>query len=197
MFTGIIEKVEEVKDMREEGGSAFVSIARPADWELKLGDSIAINGVCSTVKEFDNEKFTVEYMPETLRKTTFGNVVQGALGPFVNLERSLKVGDRLDGHMVQGHVDTVGEVLDAEQDGDARIVKITVPAEYMKYIAEKGSVTVDGVSLTVVSVSEGWFSVSLVSYTLEHTAFGKLEKGSKVNIETDVLARYTEKLLHS
>ncbi len=194
MFTGIIEATGEIKDRRDAGGSVFVSVAIPKEWELKLGESVAINGVCSTVKRSVGARFTVEYMPETLRKTT---ATAWQAGETVNLERALALGDRLSGHMVQGHVDTVGTVLDKLKDGESFVFKIKVPQEYIKFIAQKGSITVDGVSLTVVLVSESWFSVSIVDYTLRHTIFANLQKGDKVNIETDVLAKYIEKLLQA
>lgn len=194
MFTGIIKRVSKVADVKEKRGSLFVKVEKPKDWKVKLGESIAINGVCSTVKGFDQKVFEVEYMPETLKKTTVGNYKKGAV---VNLEKSMGLNDLLDGHIVQCHVDTRGTVIEIKPVKDSVIMKIRIPAKFMRLVAEKGSVAVDGISLTVVQTGKDWFTVSLVSYTLEHTNLGQVKKGTQVNVETDVLAKYLDKLLKS
>ena len=156
-----------------------------------MGESIAINGVCSTIKKNDKKTFTVEYMPETIKKTTVGNFKKNTQ---VNLEKSLKLNDLLDGHIVQGPVDCKAKVQSLKSKGKSKILKVKVPVKFMKFIAEKGSVAIDGISLTVVDTGRDWFTVSLVSYTLENTNLGKIKIGDYVNIETDVLAKYLNKL---
>lgn len=191
MFTGIIRKVSSVTKAVEKNGSLFLEIRKPRDWKIKEGDSVAINGVCSTVRKV-NGMFQVEYMPETIKKTTVGNFQKGTI---VNLERSLKMSDFLDGHLVQGHVDTRGRVKEIKPASQSVIMKIAIPFQFSRFIAEKGSVTIDGISLTVVETGSNWFSVSLVSYTLKNTNLGQLKLGDEVNIETDMIAKYLDKLL--
>ncbi len=192
MFTGIIKNISKVNDASYKGGSFFVLIKKPPKWKIKKGESISINGVCSTVRNANKNNFEVEYMPETLKRTTAGDFRNGTK---VNLERSLSMGDFLGGHFVQGHIDGVGKVLKVYKAGKSQILRICVPKKLMKFIAEKGSIAVDGVSLTVVETGKNWFSVSLVSYTLENTNLGGLKAGDKVNIETDMLAKHLERLL--
>lgn len=191
MFTGIIQKFSTVEKVADKNGSLFVVIKKPKGWKVWLGQSIAINGVCSTVKKITASSFEVEYMPETIAKTTVGNYKAGSV---VNLETSLKLSDLLDGHLVQGHVDTVGKIIEIKPVKQSVVLKIKTPAKYMKYIADKGSVALDGISLTVVATGRDWFSVSLVSFTLQNTNLGQVKVGETVNIETDVLAKYLEKL---
>lgn len=192
MFTGIIKKVSTVENVVYKNGSLFVAIKKPKAWKISLGQSIAVNGVCSTVKRVNAGMFEVEYMPETIDKTKVKNYQAGTL---VNLEPSLKLSDLLDGHLVNGHVDTVGQVLAIKAVQDSVILKIKVPVKFMKYIVDKGSIAIDGISLTVVSTGKDWFSVSLVSFTSAHTNLGSLKEGAAVNLETDVLAKYLEKLI--
>jgi riboflavin synthase len=192
MFTGIIKSQSGISRTSEEGKSRAVWVSTPSGWKLKEGDSVSVDGICSTVKRVRGNSFEVEYMPETLKKTTAALFKKGAV---VNLELPLRANDRLDGHLVQGHVDTTGEVKEAKKAGKSVILKVGFPKEYGKFISQKGSVAVNGVSLTVVETGAGWFTVSLVSYTLKHTNLGKLKKGDKVNVEVDVLARYMETLL--
>jgi len=194
MFTGIIKKVSRVERISERKGSLFVEVSKPAGWKIKLGESISINGVCSTVKTIGINTFLVEYMPETIKKTTAGSFQKGSL---VNLEKSLKINDLLDGHIVQGHVDTTGKITDIKKAGQSIVMKITASERYLALIADKGSVTIDGISLTVVDTGRSWFTVSLVDHTLKNTNLGGLETGDRVNIETDVLAKYIDKLLRS
>ena len=206
MFTGIIKRVSQVQNISWQKRSLFVEIKSPRSWKMKLGQSISINGVCSTINKIDKKRFTVEYMPETVKKTTVGGFKKGTE---INLERSLRVGDLMDGHIVQGHVDCVGKIIEMKDAIQSKaksrtalrsrtgawMMKIQVPARFMKFIAEKGSVAVDGISLTIVNTGENWFTVSLVSYTLENTNLGKIKVNNSVNIEVDIIAKYLEKLL--
>ncbi len=191
MFTGIIKKTARIKAIEKKGGCLFFDIAKPAGWKIFLGQSLAINGVCSTVKSVSRNNFKVEYMPETIKRTTAGFL---KISDKVNLERSLKLNDLVDGHLVQGHIDVVGEIIGRQSAGDSIILKIKLSTEFMKFIASKGSAAVDGISLTVVDVGKDWFTVSLVSYTLENTNLDLIKSGDKVNIETDVIAKYLEKI---
>jgi len=193
MFTGIIKKLSEVEGVFEKNRSFFVEIKKPNGWKVWIGESISINGICSTVKNMSKNNFQVEYMPETIAKTTVGNFKKGTQ---VNLEKSLKMNDLLDGHIVQGHVDTRGKVIDVKKVKESVVIKIRIPQKHMRLIAEKGSISVDGISLTVVEAGKNWFSISLVNYTLENTNLGKIGKREEVNIETDVLAKYIDKLLN-
>jgi riboflavin synthase len=192
MFTGIIKTLSTIEDVYTKNGSIFAVLKKEKDWPVELGQSISINGVCSTVQKFDDHSFLVEWMPETLKKTTVKNYAKGQL---VNLETSMNVSTLLDGHIVQGHVDVVGKVVEIKPLKDSKIIKIKIPAKFMKLVVDKGSVAVDGISLTVVDTGRDWFTVSLVSYTVDHTNFKTTKKGDMVNIETDVLAKYMQKLL--
>jgi len=192
MFTGIIKGLSKIERISQKKNSLFVFVKRPKDWKIGLGDSVSINGVCSTVKTVNKKSFEVEYMPETIRKTTVGNFRKGRL---VNLEKSLKLGDLLSGHIVQGHIDVRGKITEVEKEKESKVMKIKVPMKFIKFIIKKGSIAVDGISLTVVDTKKDWFTVSLVSYTLEHTNLGSIQKGEKVNIEIDVLAKYLNKLI--
>jgi riboflavin synthase len=193
MFTGIIKNVSKVQSVRRDRGSLFVLIIRPPKMKLKKGDSVAVNGVCSTVRKISLKAFEVEYMPETVTKTTVGRFKKGTV---VNLERPVQPNEFLDGHIVQGHVDTTGEVVNVKKVKQSKVLKIQVPKKFMALIVIKGSIAVDGVSLTIVSTGRDWFSVSLVSYTIQNTHLGILQKGSVVNIETDIIAKYVSKVSH-
>ena len=159
---------------------------------LSQGASIAVNGVCLTVVETDDGSFEVDVMEETLRRSSLGELADGDR---VNLERPLRVGDTLDGHIVQGHVDGTGTVAEAREDGDSTVVRIEADRGLLRYVVEKGSIAVDGVSLTVSAIDEGWFEVSLIPETLERTTLGQAEPGRVVNLEVDVVARYAERLM--
>jgi riboflavin synthase len=192
MFTGIITKISTVERASEKDGSFFVLIKKPKGWKVKLGESISINGVCSTVKNLSKDSFEVEYMPETLKKTTAGTFTKGRV---VNLEKSLTLNQLLDGHIVQGHIDARGKIIEIQNVKKSKVMKIQAPKKVLTLIVEKGSVSVDGISLTVVEVKKNWFSISLVEYTLENTNLGTIKKGTEVNIETDILAKYIYKFL--
>ena len=160
-----------------------------------MGDSIAVNGVCTTVIDLDvDNSFTIEIMPETARVTMFGYL---QVGDEVNLEKSLKVGERLDGHFVLGHVDGVGEVSEAKESGSFVELVIEAPKDLQKYIARKGSIAVNGVSLTIAEDLSGRFKVSLITHTREVTNFKNIKAGDNVNLEVDVVARYLEKLIRN
>lgn len=186
MFTGIISQTTKVENAAKVSGSLKITFKRPKQWtDLVLGESVAVNGTCLTVEELADEAFICSLMPETLAKTTFG----GQVPTMVNLERSLKAGDRISGHLVQGHVDCAGEVVSVSKANDYRIT-IGFPAKYKNLVIEKGSIAVDGVSLTVAEVWDNSFDVALVPYTLQHTTLGQLKVGDKVNLEFDMLSKY-------
>ena len=182
MFTGL---VAEMGHVRRSGTRLAVATALAA--ELERGDSIAVNGVCLTAVAIDDGQFEADVMEETLERSALGRLGEG--DP-VNLELALRVGDRLGGHFVQGHVDATGTVRSIEQRDHSRLIHVDAPAELLRYVVEKGSIAVDGVSLTVVDVDEGGFSVSLIPETLERTTLGSVEPGDPVNLEADMLAKY-------
>jgi riboflavin synthase len=160
--------------------------------QIGEGDSVAVNGVCLTATAIADGAFRAEVMHETLRRSS---LAEASVGSDVNLELSLRAADRLGGHIVQGHVDGLGAVRDVREDGFARVVTIATPPELLRYVVEKGSIAVNGVSLTVVDVGEDWFSVSLIPETLERTTLGTAAPGAPVNLEVDVVAKYVEKLV--
>jgi riboflavin synthase len=189
MFTGLVREVGTVASM--DGGR--LTIEAPATCEgIGLGDSVAIDGVCLTVVAFDDRLLSFDAVPETLARTALGTLDQGSR---VNLEPALRAGDALGGHYVQGHVDGVGAVQTVAPEGEGRRVRFEAPAELLKYIVEKGSIAVQGTSLTVAAVDETGFEVALIPHTLQATTLGELEPEQQVNLETDVLAKYVEKLL--
>lgn len=188
MFTGIIQTTGVILEKTEE--QLRVEAPDLVD-ELKQGDSVAVDGICLTVLEKDDHSFLVDYMPETAQKTNLGSRQTKAL---VNLELPMKLGGRFDGHMVSGHVDTTGKVTDIQDEGNAKLLTILASESYDRYLIPKGSVTINGISLTVVEVESGQFMVSLIPHTWEMTNLHQLEIGQPVNIEVDMLAKYIEKL---
>ena len=187
MFSGIVEYLARVKEI-DTGKSPRIVVSAPGFLsDVAIGDSIAVNGVCLTVTEIKEDKFAADVMPETLRKTDLGELKPDS---HINLEKSLRVGDRLGGHFVLGHVDGVGVVTGVKPEKNAVVIGIDVSEDLMKFIASKGSVAVDGISLTVVDIKSTGFTVSLIPHTLEVTTLGEKKKGSPVNIEVDTLARY-------
>jgi riboflavin synthase len=187
MFTGLIEALGTVRERTVTGAGSRLVIVEPSiAAELHLGDSVAVNGVCLTVVAHDAETFTFEAGPETLARSNLGAL---AAGDRVNLERSLRVGDRLGGHFVQGHVDGVGQVARHISQGEWLTVWFSCPAELAAQMVSKGSVAVDGVSLTLVDVNADAFSVALIPHTLQHTTLGFKGTGAAVNLETDILAK--------
>ncbi|MEU9828742.1 riboflavin synthase [Micromonospora chersina] len=195
MFTGIVEELGEIVRTTDTGGdSALVAVRGPlVTSDARHGDSIAVNGVCLTVVDVeDGGIFTADVMGETLRRTALGALRPG--DP-VNLERAAALNSRLGGHLVQGHVDGVGELLSREPAAQWETVRFRLPAGLSRYVVEKGSITVDGISLTVAGVGDDWFSVGLIPTTLKLTTLGARGVGDPVNLEVDVLAKYVERLL--
>ncbi|MBT2443030.1 riboflavin synthase [Streptomyces sp. ISL-36] len=193
MFTGIVEELGEVTAVEKLDDASRFRLRGPLVTEgAKHGDSIAVNGVCLTVVEFGDGEFTADVMAETLKRSSLGAL---DVGSRVNLERPMAVGDRLGGHIVQGHVDGTGSILDRTPSEHWEIVKIALPAPLSRYVVEKGSITVDGVSLTVVEAADDWFTISLIPTTLALTTLGIKEPGDPVNLEVDVIAKYVERLL--
>jgi riboflavin synthase len=187
MFTGLVMRTGMVAG--RENGRLRIELQPPLD--LPEGASVAVSGVCLTVVEIDENGFEVDVMEETLRRSSLGALSDG---DWVNLELPLRVGDPLDGHMVQGHVDGTGRVTDVREEGFSRVVRVEAAHDLLRYVVEKGSIAVDGVSLTVSAIGDEWFEVSLIPETIERTTLGDAEPGRTVNLEVDVLAKYVEKL---
>lgn len=199
MFTGLIEGVGEVRALEPRGGDLRLRIGvGTLPWssqhagDVALGESIAVSGVCLTVVEFDADSFAADASTETLALTTLGAL---SVGHAVNLERAMRPTDRLGGHLVSGHVDGLGRVLSVHEDARAQRWRFAAPAALLKYIAVKGSICVDGVSLTVNAVDGEGFEVALIPHTVSHTAFSTTKVGDAVNLEVDLVARYVERLL--
>ena len=190
MFTGIIEEVGRLKSLR--GGRIEISCAAVVA-DVKSGDSINTNGICLTVVDFGEDFFAADVMPETLRRTSLAELNGGGA---VNLERALKVGDRFGGHIVSGHIDGVGKILSIRAEDNALVIDVAAENRLLRQIAPKGSVALDGISLTVVDAGAESFSVSMIPHTRSVTNFKAKRAGSPVNIETDVLAKYVERLLN-
>lgn len=193
MFTGIVEELGEVTAVEELDDASRFRLRGPVVTEgAKHGDSIAVNGVCLTVVETGEHEFTADVMAETLKRSSLGALTAGSR---VNLERPMALGGRLGGHIVQGHVDGTGRILARTPSENWEIVKVSLPAELTRYVVEKGSITVDGVSLTVVDAGPDYFTISLIPTTLALTTLGLKQPGDPVNLEVDVIAKYVERLL--
>jgi riboflavin synthase len=192
MFTGLIEDIGAVDTLERTTEGARLRISSQLAADLSLGDSIAVNGCCLTATAVDGDHFEIEAMNQTLDVTALSAIEQGSR---VNLELAMKVGDRLGGHIVQGHVDGVATVASVEDDGFARRVRVTLPAQLLLYVVDKGSITLNGVSLTVAEVGDSWAEVSLIPETLERTNLGDLAPGDRLNVECDVVAKYVERLV--
>ncbi|MGB8940868.1 MAG: riboflavin synthase [Streptomyces sp.] len=193
MFTGIVEELGEITAVENLDDASRFRVRGPVVTDgAKHGDSIAVNGVCLTVVEHEGAEFTADVMAETLNRSSLGALAPGSR---VNLERPTAVGDRLGGHIVQGHVDGTGEIVDRKPSENWEIVKISLPAELSRYVVEKGSITVDGVSLTVVDAGPDYFTISLIPTTLALTTLGIKQPGDPVNLEVDVIAKYVERML--
>jgi riboflavin synthase len=190
LFTGLVQDLGEITAVDGSGDGVRLAIATTL--ELAEGDSIAVNGVCLTATAVSDGHFAADVMNETLRRSSLAEVGPGGR---VNLELPLRAADRLGGHFVQGHVDGVGGIWDVRDDGFARVVTIGAPPEIMRYVIEKGSIAVDGVSLTISGLGDDWFQVSLIPETLERTILGEANTGTPVNLEVDVLAKYIERLV--
>ncbi|WP_175409467.1 riboflavin synthase [Streptomyces sp. TRM64462] len=193
MFTGIVEELGEVTAVENLGDSSRFRLRGPVVTQgAKHGDSIAVNGVCLTVVEHEGDEFTADVMAETLKRSSLGALTTGSR---VNLERPMVADGRFGGHIVQGHVDGTGAIVERTPSDNWEIVKISLPAELARYVVEKGSITVDGVSLTVVEAGPDFFTISLIPTTLALTTLGIKQPGDTVNLEVDVIAKYVERLV--
>ena len=188
MFTGIIETTATVADIIHEGSNVHFTIESQLANQLKIDQSVAHNGVCLTVVNINDNKYTVTAVQETLNKTNLGN---WETGDIINLERALRAGDRLDGHFVQGHVDTTGTCIEKQTLEGSWLYRFTFPGAFAPLIIEKGSICINGVSLTLFNVGRNEFTVTIIPYTFEHTNFSTLQEGDKINLEFDVLGKYS------
>lgn len=193
MFTGIISATSRItKSCATKNGGLQLSFIKPIKWKVKKGDSITVNGVCSTVIS-SGHTIVVEYMHESIVRTTVSLLSKKST---VNIEQSMTLRDRLDGHLVQGHVDCTGTITAITPEKNSFVFQITFPKKYAKYVAEKGSITVDGISLTVVDADKKFFTVKIIPYTWRHTNLSYLKTGDMVNLEFDVLMKYVDRLLN-
>jgi riboflavin synthase len=192
MFTGLIEDVGTVETVDCNGSGARFRISTQLASQIGVGDSIAVNGCCLTATGVDPTGFDTEAMNQTLEVTALSGVEEGSR---VNLELAMKAGERLGGHIVQGHVDGVGTVVSAKDDGFARRIRVELPSQLLRYVVDKGSITLSGVSLTVAELGDTWAEVSLIPETLERTNLTEAEPGSRLNVECDIVAKYVERLL--
>ena len=194
MFTGIVEELGTVRSVRRGAHSSVLSIsATEVLSDLKVGDSVAVNGVCLTATTVDSGGFTADVMHETLNRSSLGALTAGS---HVNLERAMAANGRFGGHIVSGHIDGTGTITALKQDDNALWYTVSAPPALLRYIVEKGSVAIDGVSLTVAAVGESWFSISAIPHTVAVTLLGEKGVGDVVNLENDVIGKYVEKLLH-
>ncbi|SOC79278.1 riboflavin synthase alpha chain [Salinimicrobium sediminis] len=194
MFTGIIEELGVVTALEKNGGNLNITVKAGMTKELKIDQSVAHNGICLTVVDIKDDEYTVTAIDETLNKTNLGNL---KVGDSVNLERGMKVGARLDGHIVQGHVDQTATCTRIDNKEGSREFTFEYDPEFQNVTIEKGSITINGVSLTVVNSQKSHFSVAIIPYTLAHTTFGSLQKGDRVNLEFDVIGKYVQRLMNS
>jgi len=192
LFTGLIEDVGAVESVERTGDGARLRVATELGSEIKLGDSVAVNGVCLTATAVAENGFEVDAMNQTLEVTALGSLDAGSR---VNLELALRASDRLGGHIVQGHVDGIGEVVSVEDDGFAKRLRVGLPAALRRYVIDRGSIALDGVSLTVAALGEEWVEVSLIPETQERTALGDAAPGRKINVECDLIAKYVERIV--
>ncbi len=191
MFTGIVQGLGEIERIERNGDGASLTVATELAAAIAPGDSIAVSGVCVTARPGGPRAFDADIVNETLARTSLSGATRGTV---VNLELPLRPSDRLGGHIVQGHVDGVGTVSSVVEDGFARVLEVEPPGELLRYTVEKGSVAIDGVSLTVAGIKERSFTVSLIPETLERTTLGSAKGGTRVNLEVDLLAKYVERL---
>jgi riboflavin synthase len=192
MFTGLIQDVGTVASLDAGAEGARLRIATSLAAEIEPGDSVAVNGACLTATDIEADGFATEAMNQTLEVTSLGGLEAGGR---VNLELAMKASDRLGGHIVQGHVDGVGEVVSVEEDGFARRLRVALGPDLLRYAIDRGSITLDGVSLTIADLGESWVSVSLIPETLERTTLGDAAPGRKLNVECDVIAKHVERLM--
>ena len=192
MFTGIVEALGQVLSLTKTSNAAKLTISAPFASDLNSGESVSVNGVCLTAIEITDESFSADVMGQTLEMTSIGLL---NVGDKVNLEQAMRADSRFGGHMVQGHVDAVGEILSRTPHPDWEVVRISLPKSISQYVVARGSITVEGTSLTVSTLGSDWFEVSLIPTTLTHTNLGTKKVGDKVNLESDILARHLERLL--
>lgn len=194
MFTGIIKSIGKVQQIKQLDGGREITIASDFANEVSVDQSISINGVCHTVTAGNSDAFSVQSVEETLRKTNIGELTKGEL---VNLERSLRADQLMDGHIVQGHVDTTGTIINIEKEGSDRLFTIEYPEKFTNLIVGRGSVTIDGISLTIANEENNRFSIAIIPYTYEHTNLKTKEVGDTINLEFDVLGKYVVKYLEN
>lgn len=193
MFTGIVEELGQVKALSLRGNSGTLTVKAKKVLEgTKIGDSIAVNGVCLTVTNMKNNEFSADVMAETVRRSSLGALRDGS---YVNLERAMAADGRFGGHIVAGHVDGVGTIAAIEQDDNAIWFTITAPEQVLRYVVEKGSIAIDGISLTVARVEPDRFAVSVIPHTAAVTLLGRRRTGDRVNLESDIIGKYVERLL--
>ena len=194
MFTGLIQAKGKVVGVeRKPGGALLLTVnSRDVSEKVAVGESVAVSGVCLTVVSVDPPRMTFDIVRETVERSTLGMV---NMGESVNLEQALKLGDRLGGHLVLGHVDGIGTIRDIQGASDSIMFRFDAPPEVMQYVVEKGSIAVDGISLTVADLGSAWFSVAVIPHTLQHTTLGEKSVGDNVNLETDIIGKYVYKFV--
>ena len=193
MFTGIVEELAQIKSIEPKSkGISYVISAEVVIDDLKIGDSISVNGVCITIVKIGKDSFCMDLVEETLNKSNLGEL---KVGDFVNLERAMKVSDRLGGHIVQGHVETLGVILEKQMQDEEAILSVGLDPEWMRFCIPKGSITLDGVSLTITRINGNIIEIALIPHTLENTTLGFKGKSETLNIETDIIGKYIDRLL--
>lgn len=193
MFTGIVEELAQIKSIEPKSkGIRYVISAEVVVDDLKIGDSISVNGVCLTIVKIGKDSFCMDLVEETLNKSNLGEL---KVGDFVNLERAMKVSDRLGGHIVQGHVETLGVILEKQMQDEEAILSVGLDPEWMRFCIPKGSITLDGVSLTIARINGNIIEIALIPHTLENTTLGIKGKSETLNIETDIIGKYIDRLL--
>ena len=193
MFTGIVEELAQIKTIESKiQGISFTIAAKTVMDDIKIGDSISVNGVCLTIVDKEKDSFSMDLVEETLNKSNLGEL---KVEDYVNLERAMKVSDRFGGHIVQGHVETLGVILEKQMNDDEAVISVGLDPEWMRYCIPKGSITLDGVSLTITAINGNIVEIALIPYTLENTTLGIKEKSDTLNIETDIIGKYIDRLL--
>ena len=193
MFTGIIEELGKIQEIEtRSSGMRFTISAKLVMDDLNIGDSISINGVCLTVTEKKEKEFSLDLVPETLDKSNLGELIEGN---YVNLERAMQASDRFGGHILQGHVETLGVILDKQQQEDNAVISVGLDPEWMRFCIPKGSIALDGISLTIAKIEANIVEIALIPHTMENTTLGLKSKSDTLNIETDIIGKYVERLL--
>ncbi len=193
MFTGIVEELARIKTIKPKtNGIRYTIAAKTVMDDLKIGDSISVNGVCLTIVDKEKDRFSMDLVEETLNKSNLGEL---KVEDYVNLERAMKVSDRFGGHIVQGHVETLGVILEKQMQDNEAVISVGLDPEWMRYCIPKGSITLDGVSLTIAAINGNIVEIALIPYTLENTTLGIKEKSDTLNIETDIIGKYIDRLL--